>query len=47
MELHRQQGREDAVRRTYARVEGALAEIGLKPEPSTTALRDNGISRTS
>lgn len=38
MALHRQQGREDAVRRDYARVEGALAEIGMKPEPRTSAL---------
>jgi hypothetical protein len=47
MALHRRQGREDAVRRTYARVEGALAEIGVTPEPRTTALLDGGASNPS
>jgi DNA-binding SARP family transcriptional activator len=42
MAVQRAQGREDAVRRTYTRVEGALAEIGMKPEPRTTALLDGG-----
>ena len=42
MAVQRAQGREDAVRRTYARVEAALAEIGMKPEPRTTALLDGG-----
>lgn len=43
MAVQRQQGREDAVRRTYARVEGALAEIGLTPEPRTSAMLDSGV----
>lgn len=38
MAVYREQRREDAVRRTYARLEAALAEIREKPDPRTRAL---------
>jgi DNA-binding SARP family transcriptional activator len=44
MAVQRQQRREDAVRRTYARLERALAEIDATPEPQTTALLDTGAT---
>ena len=38
MAVQREQGREDAVRRTYDRLVQALAELGAEPEPRTAAL---------
>lgn len=38
MVVYRQQGREDAVRRTYERLRAALDEINARPDPRTTAL---------
>jgi hypothetical protein len=44
MGVQRQQRREDAVRRTYARLQRALAEIDAAPEAQTTALLDTGAT---
>ena len=38
MEVQRAQGNEDGVRRTYARLEAALANLGLRPTARTRAL---------
>jgi hypothetical protein len=38
MEVQRAQGNEDGVRRTYTRLEAALANLGLRPTARTKAL---------
>jgi DNA-binding SARP family transcriptional activator len=44
MAVQRESRREDAVRRTFARLRAALAEIDAKPDAETVALLDAGAS---